>query len=73
MSVSKGLQTPIDLLRLAVNTQVRVKLRSGETLTGTLKGYDNHVNLLLVETKDAHIQFVRGDLVVLVSSNTHLY
>ena len=72
MNVSRGIQNPIDLLKLALNTAVKVRLRSGETVTGTLKGYDTHVNLLLVATHTSHVQFIRGDNVTMVTSDTHL-
>jgi len=73
MEVSRALQVPLDLLRLALDSQVKVRLRSGETILGTLKGYDTHMNLLLAQTATEYVQFVRGDMVVLVSSDTHLY
>jgi small nuclear ribonucleoprotein (snRNP)-like protein len=73
MEVSRALQVPLDLLRLAIDAQVKVRLRSGETIIGTLKGYDMHMNLLLAQTGREHVEFIRGDMVVLVASDTHLY
>lgn len=67
------MQEPIDLLRLALNAQVKVRLRTGETTIGTLKAYDQHMNILLAQTSHSHLEFIRGDMVVLVTSSTHLY
>lgn len=53
-------QQPLDLVRLSLNNKVRVKLRYGRHLTGTLvvrflsyfEAYDAHLNMLLHNVKE---------------------
>ena len=71
---------PLDVLESAVGDEVRVRLKSGETYTGTLAGYDQHMNLVLEEVVDAagkeasggetaveDTTIIRGDNVVSIS------
>ena len=44
---------PLDVLESAVDDEVTVRLKSGEAYTGTLSGYDQHMNLVLEDVVDA--------------------
>lgn len=65
-----------DILEQNLGKIVLVKLKGGKCLRGKLKGFDQHLNLVLEETEDTtDIQnvkklgliIVRGDNVVLIS------
>ncbi|MHA1637735.1 MAG: LSM domain-containing protein [Candidatus Thorarchaeota archaeon] len=72
---------PLDLLQKSIGSQVLVELKGQRKLKGKLRGYDQHVNLILEdadeiafneetneETVEAiHTVIVRGDNVVIVS------
>ena len=72
---------PLDLLQKSIGSQVLVELKGNRKLRGKLRGYDQHVNLILEdadeivfdeetneETVEAiHTVIVRGDNVVIVS------
>lgn len=54
-----SVQQPLDLVRLSLNNKVRVKLRYGRHLTGTLvvrfllnQAYDAHLNMLMSNVKE---------------------
>ena len=40
---------PLDVLEETVGAQVTVHLKDGQTYTGTLAGYDQHMNLVVAE------------------------
>jgi len=44
---------PLDVLEAAVGDVVEVRLKSGETYTGVLAGYDQHMNLVLEDLEAA--------------------
>jgi small nuclear ribonucleoprotein len=52
---------PLDVLEASLNSAVTVQLKGGEEYTGTLTGYDQHMNLV-IEDEDTTI--IRGDNVV---------
>ena len=54
---------PLDVLEEAVDESVTVTLKGGETVTGVLAGYDQHMNLVL-ETAGEDTTVIRGDNVV---------
>ena len=65
-----------EILELNVGKVVLVRLRGGKKLRGKLKGFDQHLNLVLEETDDTTdienakklgLIIVRGDNVVLIS------
>jgi len=61
------------ILDESLDKTVLVKLRGGKCLRGKLKGFDQHLNLVLDETEDITnaeklgLIIVRGDNVVLIS------
>jgi len=61
------------ILDESLDKTVLVKLRGGKCLRGKLKGFDQHLNLVLEETEDVTdaeklgLIIVRGDSVVSIS------
>ncbi|UCE15972.1 MAG: RNA-binding protein [Candidatus Bathyarchaeota archaeon] len=64
------------ILEESIGKTVLVRLRSGKHLRGKLKGFDQHLNLVLEETEDTTdaenakklgVIIVRGDNVILIS------
>ncbi len=64
------------ILEESLSKIVLVRLKGGKSLRGRLKGYDQHLNLVLEETEDTTnsenvrklgVIIVRGDNVVLIS------
>lgn len=45
-------QKPLDLLTKSLNQKVLIKLKGGRELRGLLKGYDQHMNLVLEHTEE---------------------
>ena len=65
-----------EILEQSLGMVVLVRLRGGRRLRGKLKGFDQHLNLVLEETEDTSDKdkaaklgtiIVRGDNVVIVS------
>ncbi len=65
-----------EILEQNVNKVVLVRLRGGKKIRGKLKGFDQHLNLVLEDTDDTTdienakklgLIIVRGDNVVLIS------
>ena len=79
ISVNAG--RPMDLLQKSIGAQVLVELRGKRKLRGRLRGYDQHLNLILEDADEMSFDdeaeheiieviktvIVRGDNVVLVS------
>lgn len=69
---------PMDLLGRSVNSQVLVKLKGDRELRGRLRGYDQHLNLILDEAEDLTENppqelgtvILRGDNVIFLSPST---
>jgi small nuclear ribonucleoprotein len=64
------------ILEESLGKAVLVKLKGGKSLRGKLKGFDQHLNLVLEETEDTSnsenikklgVIIVRGDNVILIS------
>jgi len=64
------------ILEESLGKTVLVRLKGGKSLRGKLKGYDQHLNLVLEETEDTSsaenvkklgVIIVRGDNVILIS------
>lgn len=67
---------PLDALNAARGKQVIVNLKNGATLTGKLKAFDIHINVVLeeaAESKDGEVKrqlgtvFIRGDTITIIS------
>ena len=72
---------PLDLLQKSIGSQVLVELKGQRKLRGKLRGYDQHLNLILEDADEIafdaemeqetvetiHTVIVRGDNVVIVS------
>ena len=66
---------PFDILGNSTDKRILIRLKSGEMITGTLKAFDQHINILLEEAelnggKDVlrlGKVLVRGDNIILVS------
>ncbi len=75
VTVSETGQRPMDLLGKSLNSQVLVKLKGDRELRGRLRGYDQHLNLLLDDAEDLTdgkpvelgTVILRGDNVILLS------
>tara|TARA_Y100000031_G_C7907410_1_gene242272 strand:- start:118 stop:339 length:222 start_codon:yes stop_codon:yes gene_type:complete len=70
------MERPLDALNAAKGQQVIVQLKNKSQITGTLKSFDIHINLVLgnaeqnnEENKTTKLNeiFIRGDMVVFVS------
>ena len=66
---------PFDILGNSTDKRILIRLKSGEMITGSLKAFDQHINILLEEAelnggKDVlrlGKVLVRGDNIILVS------
>jgi len=65
-----------EILERSVGKIVLVRLRGGTSLRGKLEGFDQHMNLVLVDTDDVSVSddvkklgaiILRGDNVVMIS------
>ncbi|MCW4055856.1 MAG: RNA-binding protein [Candidatus Bathyarchaeota archaeon] len=65
-----------EILQESLGKLVLVRLKSGKSLRGRLKGFDQHLNLVLEETEDTTepentkklgLLVVRGDNVIIIS------
>jgi small nuclear ribonucleoprotein len=70
METGVNIGGPLDILKLLINAPVTVELKDSSTIKGLLKGYDEHINLILSKAKSeiesTDILFIRGDLVCLI-------
>ena len=66
----------VKVLDESINKNVLIKLKGGKTITGTLQGFDQHMNLLLDQSEEIPSEgdakslgsiVVRGDNVVMIS------
>jgi len=71
-------QKPLDLLSKSLDQRVLIKLKGGRELRGKLRGFDQHMNLVLENTeevvygdedtiKNLGTIIVRGDNVIIIS------
>ncbi len=68
----------MDLLSKSLNAQVLVKLKGDRKLRGRLRGYDQHLNLILEQAQDLTdgeplelgTVILRGDNVILLSPSS---
>jgi small nuclear ribonucleoprotein len=66
---------PLDALNELLGNEVLVRLKNGLEISGTLKAFDIHINLVLenAKFKDQDVErqfkkiFLRGDMIVFVS------
>ncbi|EGD80665.1 LSM domain-containing protein [Salpingoeca rosetta] len=45
--MDKGVEEPLDLIRLSLDERVTVKMRGNRVLSGQLHAYDQHLNMVL--------------------------
>ncbi|CAD25714.1 ECU10_0065 [Encephalitozoon cuniculi GB-M1] len=61
---------PFCFLKMYLKERVEVKTKSGEAYTGTLEGFDEHINLMLtcssVEGSEDKVLFLRGENILFV-------
>ena len=66
----------VKVLDESINKKVLIKLKGGKTITGTLQGFDQHMNLLLDQSEETASEgeshslgsiVVRGDNVIMIS------
>ena len=66
----------VKVLDESINKNVLIKLKGGKTITGTLQGFDQHMNLLLEQSEETASEgeshslgsiVVRGDNVIMIS------
>ena len=66
----------VKVLDESINKNVLIKLKGAKTITGTLQGFDQHMNLLLDQSEEIPSEgdskslgsiVVRGDNVVMIS------
>ena len=68
------MQRPLDVLGSSIDKKIIVRIKNGETMAGTLKAFDSHINVSL---EDSEIQgenttkigkaLIRGDSIVYIS------
>ena len=65
------LNQPDDLLKIALNKQVKIRVKDSKDITGLLQAFDEHYNILLTEAKELDKKigtlYIRGDVVILLS------
>jgi small nuclear ribonucleoprotein (snRNP)-like protein len=70
------LERPLDALNSAKEKKVIVELKNGRQLSGTLKAFDIHINVVLNDVEEFEngetkrklgTAFVRGDTIILIS------
>jgi len=49
-----NIEEPIDLVKLCLNHNVRIKLRYGREIRGKLHAFDAHLNLLIGDAEETH-------------------
>ncbi|KAA8496659.1 U6 snRNA-associated Sm-like protein LSm3 [Porphyridium purpureum] len=52
---SGGIEEPLDLVRLALNELVRVRLRGQRELRGRLHAFDQHLNMILGDVEETTV------------------
>ncbi|WP_330632500.1 LSM domain-containing protein [Halocatena halophila] len=57
---------PLDVLEESLGTVVTISLKGGESYTGRLAGYDQHMNLVVESEEDTTV--IRGDNVVSINT-----
>uniref|UniRef100_A0AC35TG43 U6 snRNA-associated Sm-like protein LSm3 n=1 Tax=Rhabditophanes sp. KR3021 TaxID=114890 RepID=A0AC35TG43_9BILA len=50
--VSTAIENPLDLIRLALNEKVLVKMRAEREIVGTLHAFDQHLNMILADAEE---------------------
>ncbi len=43
---------PLEILEKALNSRITLLLKDGRTLTGTLSGFDDYMNMVLLDTEE---------------------
>jgi len=66
---------PLDVLEKSLNQKLFLLLKDGRTIEGKLSGYDDHMNMVLVDVEEVHDEakrrlgtiILRGNNVVSIS------
>lgn len=48
------IEQPLDLIKLSIDKEIKVKLRNDRELTGRLHAYDPHLNMIMGQVKEIH-------------------
>lgn len=61
---------PFQLLKVCLKENVEVKMNNGESYTGILEGFDEHINVMLTQSSVAdskdRLLFLRGENILFV-------
>jgi small nuclear ribonucleoprotein len=64
------LADPFSFLKMFLKEKILVRLKSGESYTGILEGFDEHVNLMLAECPipdaEGKLVFLRGENILFI-------
>ncbi len=69
--MSSVLNQPDDLLKIALNKKIKIRVKDSKDIIGILQAFDEHYNILLSNAneqgKDIGTLYIRGDVVILLS------
>ncbi|ADM12698.1 Sm-like protein [Encephalitozoon intestinalis ATCC 50506] len=67
---------PFCFLKMYLNERVEIKTKTGDVYTGTLEGFDEHINLMLqshdVQNSAGRVLFLRGENILFVAMSPTL-
>lgn len=52
--VAGNIEEPLDMIKLALNRQICIKLRNDRELVGKLNAFDQHLNMILENAEETH-------------------
>jgi U6 snRNA-associated Sm-like protein LSm3 len=62
---------PLDLVRLALDERIYVKMRGDRELQGKLHGFDQHMNMVLAQVEETVTVVASDDLTVSTETRHH--
>ncbi|MBI2449002.1 hypothetical protein HYV49_01770 [Candidatus Pacearchaeota archaeon] len=74
--MANNIERPLDLLNSSKGKEILVQLKNEKQVTGTLKAFDIHINIVLDNAKELHngevkrnvgLTFLRGDTIIFIS------
>ena len=74
--MANGIERPLDLLNASKGKEVIVNLKNDRQLSGVLRAFDIHINIVLDNTKEMYngevkknlgLTFLRGDTIIFIS------